>query len=209
MALPISNIPIVLFPLKLETRFVSDELWIRAFPDVPFLQSHDPRLTNVERKDANLFKQQSSAAQKRKAWEELVAKYGVYRAAWLVQISEADIALQETEAAEKGEMAGDEVASFYFKWLPDRLVYYLYKNGDRNPVYKYDGPKIDRKGLSVLGEEDKEEHKEEHKEEDKWVHNFEEAVNIGMGIKIKLKTNDSEFEKINIIPRLQETSRRL
>ena len=27
---PISNLPVVLFPLKLETRFIGDELWVRA-----------------------------------------------------------------------------------------------------------------------------------------------------------------------------------
>ena len=53
---PVSNLPIVLFPLKLETRFVEDQLWIRAFPDVAFLQSHDPRLTKEERKAAKSFK---------------------------------------------------------------------------------------------------------------------------------------------------------
>ena len=93
---PISNIPLVLFPLKLETRFVDNELWIRAFPDVAFLQSHDPRLSEEEREDAGRFKaleQQGNhpdddeAERKIDVWSELVSKYGVYRAAWIVQIS--------------------------------------------------------------------------------------------------------------------------
>jgi hypothetical protein len=57
MANPVSNIPVLLFPLKLETRFVGDELWIRAFPDTVFLQSHNPNLTTEEKADAKAFKE--------------------------------------------------------------------------------------------------------------------------------------------------------
>jgi len=86
MAHPISKIPVVLFPLKLETRFVQNELWIRAFPDEAFLQSHDPRLTRRERLDVEAFKQKESREEKKAAWGELVSKYGVYRSAWLVEV---------------------------------------------------------------------------------------------------------------------------
>jgi hypothetical protein len=180
---PISNIPVVLFPLKLETRFVSDELWIRAFPDMAFLQSHDPILSYEERADAALFKE-TAPEQKEEAWENLVNKYGVYRAAWIVQITPEELAAQEQAASEQGEKPGDEAASFYFKWLPDRLVFYLYKNDQRSPAYTAAGSLIDREGLTVLGEGDE------------WVQDFSKAVEVGMAIKIKINAGDTGFDKV-------------
>lgn len=145
---PVSNIPVILFPLKLETRFVGDELWIRAFPDTAFLQSHNPHLSKEEKADAEAFKKLNSKEEQKQTWEELVSKYGVYRAAWLVQISGDELERQVNADLK------DEEPSFYFKWLPDRLVFYLYKEGDPKPAYKADGSVIDREGLTVLGEGD-------------------------------------------------------
>lgn len=178
MANPISNIPILLFPLKLETRFVNDELWIRAFPDGAFLQSHDPTLTKEEKIDALSFKEKASNDQERLAWEELVLKYGLYRSSWIAQISREELDLQ-TSLDKK-----EEETSFYFKWLPDRLVFYVYKNGDQKPSYKGDGSVIDRKGLTVLGQGDE------------WLQDFSMAVQAGMGIKIKINPKDTKFDKV-------------
>ena len=178
MANPLSNIPILLFPLKLETRFVQDELWIRAFPDGAFLQSHDPMLTSEERIDALEFKEKATKDEKELGWEELVSKYGVYRSSWIAHISSE--ALENQTSLDKKE----EETSFYFKWLPDRLVYYLYKAGDHKPSYKGEGSVIDRKGLTVL------------ETGDEWLQDFGKAVQAGMGIKIKLNPDDTKFEKI-------------
>src|SRR3990170_6763092 len=139
---PVSKIPIVLFPLKLETRFVADELWIRAFPDVVFLQSHNPNLSAEEKANATAFKKLESEEQKKQVWEQLVAKYGVYRSTWIVQITPEELTRQQNENITEAEQ------SFYFKWLPDRLVFYLYKAGGQNPAYQADGSVIDLKGLA-------------------------------------------------------------
>ena len=176
---PISHIPILLFPLKLETRFVKDELWIRAFPDVAFLQSHDPHLTHEEHADAKAFKERTSKEERQVAWGELVSKYGVYRSSWIVQISNEQL----DELAPKPN-ATEKESSFYFKWLPDRLVYYVYKQGDITPSYEEDGSVIDRDGLTVLGDGDE------------WLQDFDEAIKVGMGIKIRIDPADTKFEKI-------------
>ena len=65
-------------------------------------------------------------------------------------------------------------AFFYFKWLPDRLVFYVYKEGVQKPTYEGDGSVIDREGLTVLGEGDA------------WLQDFDKAIQAGMGIKIKI-----------------------
>jgi len=185
MAYPISKIPVVLFPLKLETRFVKNELWIRAFPDEAFLQSHDPRLTRQERLDVEAFKQKKSSEGKKAAWGELVSKYGVYRSAWLVQISSKELKEPKSDVDSKAEKEENEEPTFYFKWLPDRLVAYLYKDNETDPIIGK-GAKIDRKGLTVFGDGDD------------WIEDFDTAVNVGMGIKIKLDNpaDSSRFEKV-------------
>lgn len=165
--------------MKLETRFVKDELWIRAFPDEAFLQSHDPTLTREEKADALAFKEQTSKEQESLSWEKLVTKYGVYRASWIAQISKEELDRQEIRGNEKGKEP-----SFYFKWLPDRLVFYLYKEGGQTPAYEGDGSVIDREGLTVLGEGDE------------WLQDFDKAIKAGMGIKIKLNTEDTKFERV-------------
>ena len=134
MAFPLSKTPVVLFPLKLETRFIHDELLIRAFPDEIFLQSHDPRLTREERNDAAAFNLHTTEEDKRAGWEKLVAKYGVYRSAWLVQITPEELDQQTAVAARDGEKPDNQEPSFYFKWLPDRLVTYLFKAGQTSPA---------------------------------------------------------------------------
>jgi len=128
MANPISNIPILLFPLKLETRFVEDELWIRVFPDTVFLQSHNPNLSKEEKADAIAFKMHTSEVDKKPAWEELVSKYGVYRSSWIAQVSSEELEQQKEDPIK------EEEPSFYFKWLPDRLVFYVYKEGGQKPA---------------------------------------------------------------------------
>ncbi|MCB0629570.1 MAG: hypothetical protein R2824_19695 [Saprospiraceae bacterium] len=186
MAFPLSKTPVVLFPLKVETRFIRDELWIRAFPDEIFLQSHDPRLSREERVDAVDFKQLSTEADKRAGWDQLVAKYGAYRSAWLVQITQEALDQQTAAAAQDGEKPDNQEPSFYFKWLPDRLVTYLFREGETTPAYKEEGAVIDRAGLPILSEGDE------------WIEDFAEAVKVGMGMKIKLSnpTTDIRFEKV-------------
>jgi hypothetical protein len=178
MANPTSKIPIILFPLKLETRFVADELWIRVFPDVVFLQSHNPNLSGAEIADAVAFRALVSEEQRKQAWEGLVAKYGVYRSTWIVQISGEEL---ERQAEEKIEVTDPP---FYFQWLPDRLVFYVYKVGGQKPAYQGDGSVIDRKGLTALGEGDE------------WLQDFDRAIKAGMGKKIKIDPADTKIEKV-------------
>jgi hypothetical protein len=170
----------------LETRFIQGELWVRAFPDEVFLQSHDPRLTQEERTDAAAFKSYHTEEEKRTGWETLVAKYGAYRSAWLVHITQEELDQQAATAAQEGEKAENAEPSFYFKWLPDRLVTYLFRSGETTPAYKVEGAVIDRAGLSILADGDD------------WIEDFGEAVKAGMGMKIRLNDPATEirFEKV-------------
>lgn len=178
MANPISNIPILLFPMKLESRFVGDELWIRVFPDSVFLQSHNPKLSVEEKTDAVALKILTTDEEKKQAWDVLVSKYGVFRSSYIAQIGNEELELQTSNEIM------EEETSFQFKWLPDRFVFYLFSDGNQNPKYISEGSVIDRKGLTVLGEGDE------------WLKDFNMAVKAGMGIKIRIDPADTKFEKV-------------
>lgn len=86
--------PILLFPLRLETRFRSSDagtpqLWVRVYPDSCLVDSFDPSLTEAEVRSARSFwaaiwRAAGDEALERAAWRELVASHGSGRAGWIV-----------------------------------------------------------------------------------------------------------------------------
>ncbi|HSM56504.1 MAG TPA: hypothetical protein VK879_10155 [Candidatus Sulfomarinibacteraceae bacterium] len=102
---PIENIsslqddcPILLFPLRLETRFkkivrdgaTRDQLWVRVFPDEIAVNSFESDLSEAEVRNARAYWLARWAAGKdlddnRGAWRALAAAHGPGRAYWLTQ----------------------------------------------------------------------------------------------------------------------------
>lgn len=86
--------PILLFPLRLETRFKTGargqpQLWARVYPDVCLVDSFDDSLTEQEVSNAQAFwaavwRAGGEEALERTAWRELVASHGSGRAGWMV-----------------------------------------------------------------------------------------------------------------------------
>ncbi|MFN8059516.1 MAG: hypothetical protein U0Q12_10140 [Vicinamibacterales bacterium] len=91
--------PILLLPVRLETRFrriesgeggTSDELWVRIFPDDCAVESFEETLSEAEVASGRRFWIAVWAAggiesQRRAAWRDLVAARGAGRAAWIVK----------------------------------------------------------------------------------------------------------------------------
>lgn len=91
--------PILMFPLRLETRFkkvrgrgglVHDELWVRIYPDDCLVDTFEEDLTEIERKNARRYWAFHWAAtgdetKERQAWAELVTAHGSGRAGWILQ----------------------------------------------------------------------------------------------------------------------------
>ncbi|NOY15595.1 MAG: hypothetical protein GXP23_01440, partial [Gammaproteobacteria bacterium] len=101
---PVENIeslkddcPILLFPLRLETRFkkierhgeVVDQLWVRVFPDEIAINSFESDLSNTEVRNAKAYwlarwKAGKDVGGNRGAWRSLASAHGPGRAYWLI-----------------------------------------------------------------------------------------------------------------------------
>jgi len=87
--------PVVLFPVRLETRFFSEangecELRVRVYPDSVHIDSHEPALTDDESAWGQHFWEQmwraANDAERRKAvWRQLADRFDPPRAAWIVR----------------------------------------------------------------------------------------------------------------------------
>jgi hypothetical protein len=87
------DIPFLLMPLRIETRFktVSDrrELWVRVFPDQFLIDQFEPvpsttELANVRAYWRQVWRAGRDETRERAAWRTLVASHGSGRAGWLV-----------------------------------------------------------------------------------------------------------------------------
>ncbi len=92
-----SSIPILLLPIRLETRFhhiadelaPADELWIRVYPDDCSVDSFEAMLSDTEAASGRRYWIGAWAAggidaQERAAWRDLCASHGSGRAAWIL-----------------------------------------------------------------------------------------------------------------------------
>lgn len=99
------DLPLVLLPVRLETRFFTlangtTELRVRVFPDKIHLDSHEPDLTADEQTWGQHYWQQNWLAgndmvASADAWRQIADRFGARRAAWIVRV------LQPTNAAQR------------------------------------------------------------------------------------------------------------
>lgn len=82
---PPAETPLVLLPVRLETRFQGAELWLRVYPDTIHINSFEPVLTADEQaaRAAYLSQAQTGQDAARTAFATLARQYGSTRAAWI------------------------------------------------------------------------------------------------------------------------------
>jgi len=147
--------PIVLFPVRLETRFDGNQLKVRVFPDEIFLNTHETALTVAEFDAAKKYYQDLNASSdERPLWRDLVARFGVERSAYLLRqmlpvfgpggLSQSS-SFSMSSSACGGTIAGGHNEQLFFPqdiqfrtghWtrpgeavLPDRWLVVTYHNG--------------------------------------------------------------------------------
>jgi len=95
------NFPILMFPVRLETKFVNDELWIRVYPDNLVINTHEQKLTEDEYNDGKLFfddlwwaayqrPDKEDRERVKLAFKQLADKYGTGRAIWIAKTLKGD-----------------------------------------------------------------------------------------------------------------------
>lgn len=169
--MPISTeLPILLLPVRLETRFMEEALWIRVFPDHISQSSFQPSLTAEEKADRTHFLALHTETERQVTWATLVEKHGVYRAAWLVDN-------QNPGTVEEGRKS-----SIRYKYLPDFFQFYLNK-GEWSKVVS--GKQIPADGLPLFTESGVA----------SWMQDFEAAIDVGMGVKVDIG-NRTHFDQI-------------
>ncbi|MEU8364273.1 hypothetical protein AB0C27_50475 [Nonomuraea sp. NPDC048882] len=81
--------PILLLPLRIETRFTPKELWVRCYPDQWAVDGFEERLSDTEvanatRFWASIFRAGGDEGLRRAAWRTLVGACGSGRAGWII-----------------------------------------------------------------------------------------------------------------------------
>lgn len=179
--------PVVLMPLRLETRYKNDQLCIRIYPDQIAINDHEPRLSETEAVagfeyhtvlvEAENLNEAESAAAKQNAWRGLAALLGPTRAAWVVK---------ETKDKEMSELKlklQDRLTVPTTMALPDRFAAFLYRG---NNLWKgsITGKRI-RRSLAMIGTPSATQ-KELFDNSSRWVVDYNKAELEGMAISVDL-----------------------
>lgn len=222
------DIPFLLMPVRLETRFVTSadgpELWLRIYPDDIALHTHEKLLTHNEAAEGNkywlaLFNVENAPEAEREelkksAWSHLGSLFGPQRAAW--------IALQTRPLNWSSELSGitrPEQLNFpaheltkpsawsrapRTRVMPDKFVVRLYEG---ESVREIIGPVIPDElfvGPEPLDEDEtyvEKDGKLVFGESFDWTSDFLKAIQVGMGFKIRLTPTQARngFTKIVVL----------
>lgn len=179
--------PVILFPVRLETKYVGDKLKIRIYPDDILINSHNSNLTSEEAIELDKYKNEFNEAdnndKKAEVFLGLTNSVGYERALYFHAIKENE---NEIEVREDNILTVPNI-----NLLPDYFVVSHYKDGISKQIKCKSIPenlkvlfnnKGDNKGIFSNGKN--------------WLNDYDEAVRNGMAITIPLETGDESFDKI-------------
>lgn len=208
-----SNVPVLLMPLRLETTFKESngkkELWLRIYPDDIAVQQHELLLTEKEFEEGKLYWQlffevEKNALEsdnlKKTVWEKLISIFGPNRSAWVTKETFPVNWNSRSTLTKKEELQFPEphllkpeewTQAPITRVLPEKFVVSIFK-GDTK-VHEQTGNLIP--DILFLGQDPfqggeaftKTESGIEFGKDFSWIADFEQAVTVGMAMKIELK----------------------
>jgi hypothetical protein len=205
--------PILLMPVRLETRFTDDRtLLVRVYPDDCSISTFDELLTvsevdNVRRYWTELREAGPDEAMQRAAWRRLVAAHGSGRATWLQAV--------HRPGNPSGPPVFPDVDTKQEAWsraprvllLPQRLVVIGFREGEE-PLVEV-GAEIDQElfaGPDPSATGDDQLHHDERgnlvmPERIRWLSDFDRAVELGMALRIPLTKQQAEggFDRLLVL----------
>jgi hypothetical protein len=215
-----ADFPILLFPVRLETRFKAvldprsgtrrEQLWVRVFPDTVSVDAFGEELSESEVADAKKYWAEVWAAAgnedgERAAWHKLVGSHSSGRAAWVVAT------FRPTNEDEQPRSPTDpvvdpifaDVETTLFTWnrapraalLPDRFVFVTESGGQHTEWLGRPVPPEVFTGPDPLAPPEDQvkagDGKLEMPDELAWLTDFDRAVHDGLGIRIDLRSGQS------------------
>jgi hypothetical protein len=206
-----ASVPIVLLPVRLETRFDGDNLMVRVFPDEIFLNTHETALTEEEEKAAHAYYDELNENNNEKElWRDMVARFGVERSAYILRqtlpvfgepVTEPYWNLSSSTCG--GTVYGGLKLPLTYPpiqlrkstWtrpgegvLPDRWLFVTYRNGVRK--VKLGSPIVEPLAMTTDPKNRPEDMVElgdapPIDERIRWQVDFTHAVDVGMGVTIE------------------------
>lgn len=184
LKVPPSVTPLVLFPVRLETRFQNGQLWLRVFPDDVHVNSFEPNLTSDEQAARAAFLKQAQTGKDaaKAAFTGLARQFGGARAAWIASanVPTATKASQRTSAP-------------FTNAQPERWIVLGYAVAGGPAQVLAIGPPIPET-LNVGPQPGV-----KNDDGTTWITDFDRAVQVGMGFKISLLPSLPSFARIVVL----------
>ena len=206
--LPVGDLPLALFPIQLQTRFVDrdgqPQLLVRVYPDDVHIDGHEEQLTAAEvewgkRYWELIWPAAGDETAQRQAWEQLAGRFGSRRAAWVarrmtpVNLDQRPAANQPGVSPVFGDPGPLKEDAFTLpamvRLLPDRWVVMGYLSGKR-VLLEVGAPIPDDLPVSLAPDDTPAPPPDVETlpihEGMRWMVDFTEAERVGMGVRIPL-----------------------
>ncbi len=192
-----TGVPIALLPVRLETRFAGTDLLLRVYPDDLQLDTHEPGLTRDEAAWGQRYWQDVTGADEARqsaAWERLAARFGPERGAWIARTTQpgtAPVAPPRTGSWTRAPVARALPSRWHAVGYLDKQVVFDVQGNDIPKQFVFDVRGDDIPDGLAAGPAPA--HQPAGAPDVplldpgmRWMVDFEEAVAVGMGLRIPL-----------------------